>query len=344
MKLIEKYIIKELIPIFVLGNLFFIFLLLLDKFISLSDLIFTKNVPFFIIIELIIFYLPSFLVITIPTSTLLASLITYGRLSDDSELIAIKSFGANKITLYKPTVVFGMLSLALAILMSIYLMPLGNEYAIKKLFEISKFVSIKDFKEHELYTEIPGFILYADKKLDDNNYKGFIIINKDKNVVITSKLGTITNTNNGNLIFNLKKGVLLNMNKSTPSKIEFSNFLVNIPIITTNKIDIKSERLMTMKELKKNFNKNTLYKFEYSKRFALPFASIIMAFFGGILGSFFHRSGKTFGLFMSIIVVLVYNSLFIFSQNMINTVPPFFAAWIANVFFCFLSLFALKKV
>ncbi|KAA0258018.1 YjgP/YjgQ family permease [Deferribacter autotrophicus] len=344
MKLIEKYIIKELIPIFILGNFFFIFLLLLDKLISLSDLIFTKNVPFFFIIELIIFYIPSFLVITIPTSTLLASLIVYGRLSDDSELIAIKSFGANKISLYKPTIIFGTLSLILAILMSTYLMPLGNEFAIKKLFEVSKFVSIKDFKEHELYTEIPGFILYADKKINHNKYSGLIIINKDKNVVITSKLGTITNTNDGNLIFNLKKGSLLNMSKTTPSKIEFSNFLINIPIIAKNKIDIKSERLMTLKELKSNFKKNTLYKFEYSKRFALPFASIIMAFFGAILGSFFHRSGKTFGLFMSILVVLVYNSLFIFSQNMINTMPPFLAAWIANIIFCLLSILALKKV
>ncbi|BAI80112.1 conserved hypothetical protein [Deferribacter desulfuricans SSM1] len=343
MRITEKYVLKELVPVFLVGNLFFIFILLIDKIVDLSELILAKNVPFFFVAELIIAYIPSFLVITIPTSTLLSALIVYGRLSDDSELVAMKSLGADKYNIFKPSILLGFISLVLALLMSLYLMPKGNDFAIERLMQISKYVSINDFKENELYTEIPGFVLYTDKRVDKNKFLGLIIINKKDHIVIQAKKGEIVNTTEGSLVFNLDNGVLIDTKGEIPSKLEFKSFVVNVPIITEKKFDVRNERLMSIRNLINHLNKSNIIKFELSKRFALPFASIIMAIFGAVVGSFFHRGGKAFGLSVSIIIVLIYNTLLLLSQNLINMLNPYLAAWVANIIFIILLVYLLRR-
>jgi len=344
MKITEKYILKELVPVYTLGNIFFIFLLLLDKIVDLSELVLSKSVPFFFIVELIIAYLPSFLIITLPTSALLSSLIVYGRLSDDSELIAMKSLSAKKFSLYFPALSLGIISFVFAIVISLYLMPKGNDFAIKKLLDISKFVSINDFKENELYTEIPGFVLFTENKLDKNRFKNLIIINKKENIIINAKDGEILNSAEGSLIFDLHNGVLVRVGKETPSKVEFKNFAVNIPVSSFKNIKVRDERVMDIKSLVKNLKKDKIYQFELSKRFSIPFASIIMALFGAVLGSFFHRGGKAFGLTLSIVIVLIYNTILIFSQNMLYVINPYVSAWIANIIFSFMLIYFYRRV
>ena len=73
MNLVQKYIVKELVPYFIIGNLFFMFLLLMEKIINLADLFFSKNVPAIVLIETIIYMLPSIFFMTIPLAGLLAT-------------------------------------------------------------------------------------------------------------------------------------------------------------------------------------------------------------------------------------------------------------------------------
>jgi lipopolysaccharide export system permease protein len=99
---------------------------------------------------------------------------------------------------------------------------------------------------------------------------------------------------------------------------------------------------MRLKTLINNFNKSKIYKHEFSSRFALPFASVIMAIFGMTLGSFFSRTGKSFGIFIAIALVFVYNSIFIISKNL-DFINPFLSPWLANIFFGIIAIIYFRK-
>jgi len=346
MKILHKYILKEIFPIFFLGNIFFVLLLLLDKIIDLADLFFTKNVPAWIIIETIIFYLPSFLVITIPTSAMLAVMIGYGRLSSDSEIIAMKAAGAGKSFFTYPTIVFGITAFILGIIMSFWLMPLGSASAINNLSAMVKLVSIKDMKAKELYDEIPGMIFYALEKDDDANYQKMLIIDKNQHSVITATKAEILPSGDAGLLMNLEKGRIVTLNKNGKhSTINFDTFKLNSPLLSDDNISIMSERLMTTSDLIENFNKAPIYRFEFSKRISMPFAAIIMSIFGMSLGIYFHRSGRSLAIPITIAVVAVYNILFFTAQNFATSgrAEPLLAAWIPNILFAILAVFFYRK-
>jgi len=346
MNLLHRYILKEIFPIFFLGNIFFVLLLLLDKLLNLADLFFTKNVPGFLIIQTIIYYLPSFFVITIPTSAMLAVMIGYGRLSSDSEIIAMRAAGAGKKFFTKPTVYFGATAFILGITMSFWLMPAGSISAIENLTKMAKLVSIKDLKAKELYDELPGLVFYAVEKESDERYRKMVIINKNQNSVITSNEADILPSGESGLLMDLKDGRIVTLNRDGKhTTIDFDKFKLNTPLLTAEDISVNSERLMETGRLIENFDKSPVYRFEFSKRLAMPFAAVIMSIFGMSLGIFFHRSGRSLAIPVTIAVVAIYNILFFASENFAASgrAEPFLAAWLPNILFAVISLFFYRR-
>lgn len=348
LKLIHKYIIKELIPIFFLGNIFFVLLLLLDKLMSLSDLFFTKNVPAWLIIQTIILYMPSFLVITIPTSALLAVIFVFGRMSSESEIIAMRAAGAGKRFFIIPTLIFAFGVFLFGVMMSVWLMPKGSAMASENILTMAKLVSIKDIKEKELYEELTGYVFYADKKINDTHYKKLIIIDKTKDSVITAESAEITPNGDAGLIMKLAKGRIVTIrDDGMHSTINYDNFTINTPLVNADNITVRSERLMTLKELKANFNSgDPIFKFEYSKRFSMPFAAMIMCVLGMSIGMYFHRSGKTMAIPSTVVLVVMYNTMFLVAQNIASSgnADPYLAAWIPNIIFGLISIYSYKSV
>lgn len=342
MPTLNRYILREIVPIFFLSNIFFIFVLLLDKLIDLTDLFFSKNVPAIIIIETIIFYLPSFLMITIPTSALLAVMTAHNRLSADSEIVVIKSIGVSPYNLTKPTILFGIFATLLAFITSYTLLPYGNQLAIKNLKKTINYISIKDIKENEFYNELPNLTLHVTKKYDNTIYEGITIIDNKGENFITAKEGKILQSV-GKIIFDLKQGTLVNGKDEKYSKISFGKFYYIFSIDAQLKRDIKQERFMFFSELIENFHKGDIYKFELSKRIALPLSTMIMAILGLNMGIFFHRSNKSINWIIALTTIFTYNMIMFLSENLINFTNPFFAPWIANIIFSIIPLITLKR-
>ncbi|MCX8084802.1 MAG: LptF/LptG family permease [Calditerrivibrio sp.] len=343
MNKITKYIFNEIFPIFLLSNMFFIFVLLLDKVIDLTDLIFSKNVPFLLVFETIVFYLPSFLMITIPTSALLSVMTAHNRLSADAEIVVIKSLGVSPFNLFKPTFYFGILATLLAFLTSFYLLPYGNKLAIENLKRTLEYVSLKDIREKEFYKEIPGITIFIEKKLKEDQFQKIIIIDeKGENFIIAKECSAKQEF--GAIIFDLYNGSIIQGKSDKYTKIEFKRFYFVFNVQNNLNREIKSERFMFLDELLKKQHENKIYKFELSKRIALPFSTIIMTVLGLNLGIFFHRSNKSINWLISLAIVFFYNLIILASENFLSVLNPYFAPWIANIIFAFVSIIGIKKV
>jgi lipopolysaccharide export system permease protein len=342
MKVIERYILKEVFPYFLLANLFFIFLLLLDKILNLSELFLSRGRNILLVLEIFFFYIPSFLVLTIPTAMLLSTIIAFNRLNSDSEIVVLKSSGASNKIIVRPLVLFSLLGFFISAACSLFLTPLGNRLAWNNFNIIAHNISIKDLSEKQLFDKIPGLLMYVDKKLSNRDFKGLLIYNKSSKVLIFAKYGTINN-NNGILHFDLKKGSIIKDDKEF-THIGYNDFKIDFNVINKLNRNLKDEMFMGPLELFSAFNKNPIYKFQFASNFALPFATIIMVLYGFVLGNFLKKYSKSTCFFFSFLIIIIYNSLFVFFKSLIyETFNPFLAAWMPNILFIsILPLFFLK--
>src|SRR6266571_1248012 len=70
---LDRYIVRELIPPFALSTALFTFFLIIDRIYHLADLAVTKGVPLHLVVQLLVFMLPSFLAHTLPMALLVAN-------------------------------------------------------------------------------------------------------------------------------------------------------------------------------------------------------------------------------------------------------------------------------
>ena len=107
--ILDRYLIKELIGPFLFGIAAFTFIL------SGSTVLFAligeairNNIPMGIILQLFLYKLPYMIVLSFPMSTLLATIIAFGRLSADSEILAFRAGGIAFSRLVTPIFLTGL--------------------------------------------------------------------------------------------------------------------------------------------------------------------------------------------------------------------------------------------
>src|SRR4051812_16749286 len=108
-KLAGRYIFFEMLPTFILGNVVFLFILLMFQVLRLSEFIINRGIPVSTVAEITFYMIISFLPACIPISLLFSILLTFGRMSSDSEIIAFKSSGLNLGYLLVPALVLSSL-------------------------------------------------------------------------------------------------------------------------------------------------------------------------------------------------------------------------------------------
>lgn len=357
-KIIHFYLFKEITTPFLLGFAVFTFVLLIGKLLNLAELVITKGVPLSDMARLVTYMLPSFCVITIPMSFLLAVLLAFGRLSADCEITAMK---ASKISLYgllPPVLIFASITFLLTLYITIYALPWGNSSFKIFLYDVIKARVTLSLKDRVFNDEFPGVVLYVDKYDKDRHIVSDVLIYDDRNTdnpcTIFAKNGVIaTDSSNKTIRLSLKNGsVHRNPGKSSYHLIEFASYDLSINL-NQSPAGVKTDELdMNFTELLQNFRKARAgSKFERDlllelhKRLSLPFACFVFALVGVPLGMQNQRSGKAAGFSMSICIILFHYILFSIGKTLgqKGIIYPAVAMWMPNLTLLSIGIYLLKK-
>ena len=98
---IDRYVLRELLAPFWLSGALFTFFLFIDRIYNLTDLVITKGVPLHLVMQLLVFMMPSFLALTLPMALLVAVLFAGGRLAGDLEVVAFQASGVGPLRLFR---------------------------------------------------------------------------------------------------------------------------------------------------------------------------------------------------------------------------------------------------
>jgi lipopolysaccharide export system permease protein len=352
-KLMKKttyiYLFKESLPIFLIGIVIFTVILLMDKILKLIELIVNSSGGMTKFLMLLLFISPSFLVLTIPTAVLLATLLTFSRLSSDSEIIAFKASGMSLYQLFPPIAVFSCLACLFTSFLVFYGLPWGNRGFMATLYVIAQSKANVEVKERVFNDAFDGLVVYVDKvPVQGRKMEGILIYDeRDKervNTILAKEGFLVNNPESREIILRLRNGDIQRFESKTNvfQKAQFETYDLKLELAKafTNIAKKLKEHEMSIQEIRKKIEEMiikgqdpTAEKVELHKRYAIPFACIVFGLIGVPLGIQPRRSGRSFGFIFSILILLIYYiSLIAFEILAVHkTIPPLLAGWAPNV-------------
>jgi lipopolysaccharide export system permease protein len=123
---IWRYVAREFLLSFAVAFLFFFFIFFLNQILVMAEQIFSRKVPLWDVVQLIVFSLPVVFAFSFPFGSLVGALMAVGRLSSDNEILAFGSLGVPPRQFLVPLLVLGIGFSLVSFVMNDYFMPLGN--------------------------------------------------------------------------------------------------------------------------------------------------------------------------------------------------------------------------
>ena len=190
--------------------MFVLLMLFLWKYID--DLV-GKGFEWYTILKLMMYASATNVAMALPLSVLLSSIMTYGSLGENYELVAIKSAGISLTRALYPMIIAVSVLAVSAFIFSDYMLPVANLKFFSLLYDARQQKSAKLIKIGVFNNSFPGYTIRVGRKGADNQHLYDIMIYEKNqslsgNNVIFAKEGVMTRSpDNTYLLLKLKDGV-----------------------------------------------------------------------------------------------------------------------------------------
>ena len=191
-KKLHLYLIKAFLIPFITTFFIAIFLLLMQFLWKYIDDLVGKGLEINQLFVLLFYASARFVPLALPISMLLSSIMVFGKLSENNELVALKSSGISFFKMLKPILAFVIIISICSFLFSNYALPIANLKNASMIYDIQKKKPAFNIKEGIFYNDIEGYSLkVGEKNIDGKRLKDIIIYdhtsnNGNKKVIIAN--------------------------------------------------------------------------------------------------------------------------------------------------------------
>ena len=358
--MIDRWIIGQILPpMFFAISAFTVISLSVGVMFDLIRKIVEFGLPLFLAIKVLIYSLPSFLVLSFPMSVLLSTLLAYGKLSSNSELLALKSLGIKMRRVVAPAIAVSIIMTGLTFYFNDSLVPTCNQLAESTLrsglgsafnseagkdnIMFSRYGSRinpktnKPTKTNTFLTHIFYASWFENNKMSgvtvlDFSREGTQQILKAKNASF-DKSESLWTFSDGNIVSIDQKGTTTTINFKK-YKYPFSEGPIELAKVPKDANDMTLMQALKAEKIYKetgNLKETRRMQVRIQEKFTLPFACIVFGLIGSSLGSKSNlRSSRSQGFGLSVILILIYYVMsFVFSSfGVKGIITPIIATWI----------------
>lgn len=214
MKKLSILVLKSFLGPFFLTFFLILFILLMQFVWKYLDDLIGKGLDWDIIAELLIFQSTNLVSMALPLAILLSSIMTFGNLAENYELVALKSSGLSLFKIMKPLMILMVFISFGAFLFSDYVTPYANLKSKSMLYDIVHQKPLMELKDGVFYSDLEGFSMRVGRKdvETDRMYDVLIYDHRDpansNGTVIRAKEGVMDKTESGRyMLFYLYDGV-----------------------------------------------------------------------------------------------------------------------------------------
>ena len=160
-RILDRYVLREILPPFLLSLLIFTFILTLPPVMRQLEQLVAKGVTWDIAAWLIVLLIPQALGLTIPIATLTGILIGLGRLSGDREAVALLACGVSPYRLLRPLLLFAAINTGATAWVMFEAIPDANQAFRDVTWDlVSKRVE-NDIQPRVFFEDFPNYTLYV---------------------------------------------------------------------------------------------------------------------------------------------------------------------------------------
>jgi lipopolysaccharide export system permease protein len=357
---IQRYIFREVLSPTLLCLVVFTVVMVMGRAVTLADLIINKGVSPTDILILLLTLLPTFFTISLPLSFLMGIMIGFGRMSADSETVALKAAGIGLGKMSRPVFALALIFVLLVGITSLWLKPRGFSAFATKSFEIAQQKATLAFQPRVFMKQFNNLVLYANDSDNHNNqlHELFIVEKTPESTawVFADSGRILSDKENETVTIRLKDGVIhrqLAKSVDNLQLINFHSYDIQPNITDGNDAESRSKKpkelptgkLLSSIDQEKNSRKLHRLQAELHERMTLPLAPLLFALFGLPFSMQSHRSGRSGGFIMGLIIFLGYH----FIQSTAYTltkdaaVPPLLVYWLPQGLLVCAGIYLLRQ-
>jgi lipopolysaccharide export system permease protein len=373
--LMDRWLIAQILPPMLFAiSAFTVISLSVGVMFDLIRKIVEFGLPLFLAIKVLFYSLPSFLVLSFPMAVLLSTLLAYGKLSANSELLALKSLGIKTSRIIAPAIAVSIFMTGLTFYFNDNLVPASNKLAESTLRAgIGSSFSSEKGKGNIMFSRYGSKIDSATNKptktnqflthifyasLFENNIMQEVTVldfsRQDIQQILKAK-SAVFDKKNSSWIFTNGSIVSIDQGGQT-TNIQFEQYrypfiegpldLARIPKDATEmslKQALEAERIYketgNLKEIRR-------IQVRIQEKFTLPCACLVFGLIGSSLGSKSNlRSSKSQGFGLSVILILIYYVMsFVFSSLGVKGLfSPIISTWLPVLISMGVGIYFLRK-
>jgi lipopolysaccharide export system permease protein len=349
MKIISKYILKEILTPLGITVLVFTLIFLIGNLMQLIEMIVQKGVGLWDVIRLLGYTLPFLFVYILPMGFFISILLGFLRLSSDNEVTALKASGVGFFQLLPPVLILSLVAYLLTSFMAMVAQPWGEHSLKRLLFNLAVVQAKVNLKERIFNDEFKELVFYIQKVNPDGLMEDLFIVDqrqKDGPQTIVAKKGwLIPNPKERSLSLHLADGEIytVTLNSKSAQNMHFKTYNLVMPLenmIAAEEKREKTETEMSLGELREKIRqtppsgkKYYIYQLEYYKKFSVPFSCLVFGMIAFPLGLQSRLSGRAWAVILGGIVFFIYY-LFLslaFSLGEKGSLNPVVGLWLPNL-------------
>lgn len=356
-RILDRYILKELLIPFFFGIFILTFLILIHQLLRLMELVIDKGVDLLSVGQIFLSLLPSFFLLTIPMAVLMASVMTFNRLSYDNEIIALKSVGVGFYRFLRPVLLFSVVAALFTLCMGMIAQPWGGGSLKSLAVKILKKRASVGIEEGKFNGTFSNIMIYVESMPSFTQMDGvFIYDARDQNSpkIIIAKKGLLLNEpGTGAIELHLLDGSLHAQGRdgSDYQRVIFTTYDLRLDLGSVLQGGNTNLETPTYQEIKKSVEASggkdiraLRLLSEFYKNFSFSLASLVFGVIGVPLGIISGRTGRLGGFTVGIGLITLYYLLNTLGDYLITIrlAAPFLAVWVPHLALIPLTLYLVR--
>lgn len=355
---LHRYIFSEITRTFVLCVAFLLALILLGRGVQMRELMVGLSLGIGEFLLVLLYMSPMFMLMIVPLSCMLSVFLTTLRMSSDRELVALRAGGVSMAQLLPASMWFAAICCMATLSISLYGISWGSDNFRTTVLHLAREKAQVNLQPGIFNHDISGITMFA-RQVDPRSKEMKQVIVEDSGTAegerftILAPRGRITtNTEMGELVFNLHDGRIYKLDEGNVSVINFSEYNIkvdlekifrNVPLGTLKPKEMPWDALLERRDaLNGNPEGRTDRKIlvEIQKRLSFPVASLVLSLFAVPLAAGFQDAKRQVGLVLALLAFLLYYSIYSFGITMAESgrVPAPVAIWTPNIVFLLLGV------
>jgi len=357
MRRLDRYIAREILSHALLGLAVFSFVFFVPQLVRLMELVVRHNTSLPDVLILFFSILPAILTFTLPIAVLIGVLIGLGRLSADSELIAMNAVGLSLRRLLLPVGVLALCAALLTLLFTVVLGPLSLRTFRSLENDLRASQATFQVQPRVFDERFPPLVLYVqDVAAAATQWRGVFLA--DSSAANGSRLTlavdaiVMADRASGKLDFHLGRGTTHEFSRRDPNRYHVTTFgesdlSLSVADVATPRSSPPSDAELSLRQLASFTGPRARNaRIEFHRRFAFPAACLVFALIAIPLGARPRRGGRAAGFLITLLLISGYYLVFLIGAALARqgALSPAFGIWAANVLTASLGLLLLPRI